>query len=145
MGQKDGITYTSKYTTMCNSSTTTSATEVMTEAQFVKRLVSQGTSTNPQPTPPLPLKTPEKERKIPTRRGLDMLLQEIDKNAAKFIPEPEAKKVHYFFLKSLVHSPHFCICHIDFLFSIRCLFTEGFKWALSVNRSLIILFKSISW
>ena len=94
MGQKDGITYTSKYTTMCNSSTTTSATEVMTEAQFVKRLVSQGTSTNPQPTPPLPLKTPEKEGKIPTRRGLDMLLQEIDKNAAKFIPEPEAKKVH---------------------------------------------------
>merc|ERR1712083_613096 len=42
-----------KYTLMCNSSTTTSATEVMTETQYVKRLVSQGTSTNP---PPLPAK-----------------------------------------------------------------------------------------
>ena len=74
---------------MCNSSTTTSATEVMTETQYVKRLVSQGTSTNP---PPLPAKTPEKEKKIPTKRGLDMLLQEIDRNAAKFVPEPEAQK-----------------------------------------------------
>merc|ERR1712129_141477 len=40
-----------KYTLMCNSSTTTSATEVMTETQYVKRLVSQGTSTNPPPLP----------------------------------------------------------------------------------------------
>ena len=58
-------------------------TEVMTEAQFVKKLVSQGTSTAPEKP---------KKKEVPPKRGLQMLLDEIDKNSAKFVPEPEAEK-----------------------------------------------------
>jgi hypothetical protein len=61
-------------------------TEVMTEAQFVQRLVSQGTSTSDMKT-----KT-EKEKKMPPSRGLQMLLQEIEKTGPKYEPEPEKEK-----------------------------------------------------
>ena len=64
----------------------------MTEAQFVKKLVSQGTSTDNFQTKKIAPSPKAVGTKMPPKRGLKLLLEEIDKNAATFVPEPDPEK-----------------------------------------------------
>ena len=84
--------------------------EVMTEKQYVSRLVSTGTCTDNLVKPPKIQGKPsnfelrmqlflsfsffvvKKEKVLRPKRGIKMLLDEVEKNAAKFEPEPEEEK-----------------------------------------------------
>ena len=66
--------------------------EVMTEKQYVSRLVSTGTCTDNLLKPKEEPKKEPKEKVIRPKRGMKMLLDEVEKNAAKFEPEPEKEK-----------------------------------------------------
>ena len=80
-----------------NRSTRTCSTSIVTERQYVEKFAtSQGTSTadllppaaSPTPNPETE-KPPPKKEAIPSRRGLQMLLQEVEANAKRFEPEPD--------------------------------------------------------
>ena len=82
--------------------------EVMTEKQYVSRLVSTGTCTDNLVKPPKIQGKPsklrmqlflsfsffvvKKEKVLRPKRGIKLLLDEVEKNAAKFEPEPEEEK-----------------------------------------------------
>ena len=60
---------------------------VMTEKQYVSRLVSTGSCTDNKP-----VEKPKEKVSPRPKRGIKMLLEEVEKNAVKFTPEPEKEK-----------------------------------------------------